>query len=54
MFFSLLMAGFNLTQLGPSLEKIAQGRNAAARIFIILDREPEIQSKPDAKILPKI
>ena len=43
-FFSVLMAGFNLTQLGPSMEKIAQGKNAAARIFGILDREPEIKS----------
>ena len=53
-FFSLLMAGFNLTQLGPSLEKIAKGRNAAARIFAILDREPTIQSLPNAKKLTKI
>lgn len=37
-FFSVLMAGFNLTNLGPSLEKISQGRSAAVRIFEILDR----------------
>ena len=53
-FFSVLMAGFNLTQLGPSLEKIAQGKNAAARIFSILDREPEIKSPENPKKLDEI
>ena len=37
-FFSILMAGFNFTQVTPALEKMAQGRIAAARIFKILDR----------------
>ena len=37
-FFSVLMAGFYFTQVGPSIEKITQRRNAAARIFGILDR----------------
>ena len=32
-FFSILMAGFNLSQLTPSMKKIAEGRQAAARIF---------------------
>jgi hypothetical protein len=32
------MAGFNFSQLTPALEKIAQGRQAAARIFEIVDR----------------
>jgi hypothetical protein len=37
-FFSILMAGFNLSQLAPSLQKIAEGRSAAVRIFKIIDR----------------
>lgn len=53
-FFSVLMAGFNLTQLGPSMEKIAQGKNAAARIFGILDREPEIRSPENPRKLDEI
>lgn len=44
-FFSILMAGFNLSQLTPSLAKIARGRGAAARIFKIIDRVPLIKSK---------
>jgi len=37
-FFSILMAGFNFTQLTPAIKKIAEGRAAAARIFKIIDR----------------
>jgi len=37
-FFSILMAGFNLSQLTPSIKKITEGRTAAARIFRIIDR----------------
>jgi hypothetical protein len=32
-FFSILMAGFNLSQLTPSMKKIGEGRQAAARIY---------------------
>lgn len=37
-FFSILMAGFNFSQLTPALKKIAEGRQAAARIYQIIDR----------------
>ena len=37
-FFSLLMAGFNMNQLGPALKSMTLGKQAAARIFPILDR----------------
>lgn len=47
-FFSILMAGFNFTQLTPAIKKIAEGRAAAARIFKIIDREPLIKSPPNA------
>jgi ATP-binding cassette subfamily B (MDR/TAP) protein 1 len=47
-FFSILMAGFNLSQLTPSIKKIAEGQSAGARIFAIIDRQPLIMSAPDA------
>ena len=37
-FFSILMAGFNFSQVTPALKKIAEGRIAAARIYKIIDR----------------
>jgi len=43
-FFCILMAGFNLSQLTPALKKITEGISAATRIFKILDREPMIKS----------
>lgn len=36
------MAGFNLSQLTPSMKKIAEGRQAAARIYEVIDRKPLI------------
>jgi ATP-binding cassette subfamily B (MDR/TAP) protein 1 len=47
-FFSILMAGFNFTQLTPAVKKISQGRSAAARIFTIIDRQPLIHSPANA------
>ena len=43
-FFSIVMAGFNLSQLTPALKKISEGKQAAARIYKIIDREPQIKS----------
>ena len=43
-FFSVLMAGFQLSQLTPALKKISEGRAAAKRIFEIIDRKPLISS----------
>jgi len=37
-FFSILMAGFNFSQLTPALKKIAEGKQAASRIYQIIDR----------------
>lgn len=51
-FFSILMAGFNFTQLTPAIQKISEGRVAATRIFKIIDRVPAISSRPNA-IVPK-
>jgi ATP-binding cassette subfamily B (MDR/TAP) protein 1 len=47
-FFSILMAGFNMTQLTPAIKKMSEGRTAAARIFKIIDRQPAIISPPNA------
>lgn len=49
-FFSILMAGFNLSQLTPSLKMISEGRVAAFRIFAIIDREPLIRSRENCII----
>lgn len=36
--FSIIIVGFNLSQLPPALKKITEGRAAARRIFNIIDR----------------
>lgn len=46
-FFSIVMGGFTLTQLTPSFKKISQGRQAGARIFSVIDREPTIKNPPN-------
>ena len=51
-FFSILMSGFNLSQLTPSIKKIAEGRVAAERIFTVIDRKPLVRSIPNA-FIPK-
>lgn len=43
-FFAVIIVGFNLSQLPPSLKKITEGRAAAGRIFRIIDRVPRIQN----------
>ena len=37
-FYSLLVPTISLNQLTPCLQKIAEGKAAAARIFAIIDR----------------
>ena len=43
-FFAVLVGCFNLSQLSPALKKIGEGRQAAARILEIINREPLIVS----------
>ena len=43
--YGLLIPALSLNQLTPSLEKIAEGKQAASRIFAIIDRIPKIRSK---------
>jgi ATP-binding cassette subfamily B (MDR/TAP) protein 1 len=49
-FFSILMSGFNLSQLTPAIKKIAEGRVAAVRIFKLIDRQPLIRNAPNPVI----
>ena len=48
-FFSIVMASFNLSQINPALKKIAEGRQAGARIFDVIDREPGIKNPVNGK-----
>lgn len=43
-FFSIIIVGFNMSQLPPALKKITEGRAAAGRIFRIIDREPRVKN----------
>jgi hypothetical protein len=50
--YALLLPALSLSQLAPSMQKIAEGKAAAAKIFYIIDREPKIKSK-DKAIIPE-
>jgi ATP-binding cassette, subfamily B (MDR/TAP), member 1 len=43
-FFSVIMAALNLSQLSPAIKKIAEGKAAAARIFEVIDRDPLVKN----------
>jgi ATP-binding cassette subfamily B (MDR/TAP) protein 1 len=43
-FFSVMTACFYLSQLSPALKKIGEGKQAAARIYKVLDRKPRIMN----------
>ena len=45
------MAGFNLSQFAPTLKKISEGKQAAKRIYAIIDRVPEIRNPEKGIIL---
>jgi len=45
--FSIIIVGFNISQLPTALRKITQGRVAAGRIFQIIDREPKVKNPPN-------
>ena len=44
-FFSIIMGGVNLSQISPCLKKFAEGQQAAARIYALIDRKPLIVRK---------
>ncbi|CAD8124583.1 unnamed protein product [Paramecium sonneborni] len=41
-FFAILTGGFSLGQAGPCVQNFAKGRQAAVKMFAILDRTPKI------------
>ena len=47
--FAFMTAGLNLSELGPSIEKITAGRQAAKRIFSVIDREPAVKNCENPK-----
>ena len=49
---SLIVAYDPVKRLGKVNSTIQQGLAAATRLFVILDTEPEVSDKPEAKILP--
>lgn len=53
-FFSILMGGFNISQITPCMKKFAEGQQAAAKIFAIVDREPLIQEDPEGKTIENL
>ena len=50
--FGLLVPAMSLNQLTPSQEKIAQGKEAAGRLFFVIDRVPKIRSKKITYLKP--
>lgn len=50
-FFSILTGGFNISQITPCMKKFAEGQQAAAKIFAVIDREPLIREDPDGKTI---
>lgn len=48
-FFSIVMGGFELSQMGPCLKKFAEGQSAAAHIYAVIDRVPKIIRDPNGK-----
>jgi ATP-binding cassette subfamily B (MDR/TAP) protein 1 len=50
-FFTILTGGFNISQITPCLQKFAEGRQAAAKIYAVLDRQPLISDDPSGQKL---
>lgn len=44
-FFCILIASFNLSQLTPSFQKVAEGKQAATQIYKIIDRVPLVKNQ---------
>ena len=52
-FFSVLMGAMNIGQASPYVEAFSIARAAAAAIFAVIDRVPEIDSFSDKGAIPK-
>merc|ERR1719328_340886 len=51
-FFSVLMGAMNIGQASPYVEAFASARAAAAAIFTVIDRVPEIDSFSEEGAMP--
>lgn len=52
-FFSILIGGFSLSQIGPGVKALADARIAAAKIQSVINRKPGIGDKEKSKPLSK-
>lgn len=50
-FFAIMIGGFSLGQMGPCIKAFAIGKEAAIKVFSVLDRKPLIQVPPNAKTI---
>ncbi|CAK64833.1 unnamed protein product (macronuclear) [Paramecium tetraurelia] len=50
-FFAILTGGFSLGQAGPCVQNFAKGRQAAVKMFAVLDRHPRIVNPVNPKKL---
>ncbi|KAL4480238.1 hypothetical protein ABPG74_020754 [Tetrahymena malaccensis] len=53
-YFSIQIAGFSLGQAAPCLKNFSLGQQAAAKIFKLLDRVPEIKNCENPKIINEL
>lgn len=53
-FFSIIMGGFNISQLSPCMKAFAEGQQAAAKIYAVLDRNPSIVDDDVGLKLPNL
>ena len=52
-FFSILIGGFSLSQVGPGIKALADARIAVAKILVVIDRKPTIGDDKKSKRLNK-
>ncbi|EDK31467.1 multidrug resistance protein-like transporter family ABC domain protein (macronuclear) [Tetrahymena thermophila SB210] len=48
-FFAIMIGGFSLGQMGPCVKSFAIGKQAAIKVFEVLERKPLIQLPPNPK-----
>ena len=53
-FFSIIMGGFNISQLSPCMKAFTEGQQAAARIYAVIDRTPSIIDDDNGKTIPNL
>ncbi|KAL4464298.1 hypothetical protein ABPG72_011343 [Tetrahymena utriculariae] len=53
-FSSILIGGFSIAQVGPCLKNFEIGKQAAQKIFYVIDRKPLIEISPNANKIPNL